>query len=206
MSMRHESDSRHANKEKPNSATHELLQSMVRAIDGGPRCRAASPMVTSFMSLARSLRLTLFLAIIAGVVAPWTAEAQVYEGRKLVQAELLANTTAIVPGKPFVAGVRLRMVPGWHTYWKFPGDAGLPTEIKWDLPAGWEVGAIQWPTPLKTRRARRHSDLRLSRRGAAPSGDHAAAENLGVARETFRRSQLARLREDLHPGRNITRP
>src|SRR2546423_5650470 len=41
------------------------------------------------------------------------------------------------------------MVPNWHTYWKFPGDAGIPTEIKWKLPEGWKAGEIQWPIPLK---------------------------------------------------------
>ena len=41
------------------------------------------------------------------------------------------------------------MAPGWHTYWKFPGDAGIPTELKWKLPPGWKVGEIQWPIPLK---------------------------------------------------------
>ena len=41
------------------------------------------------------------------------------------------------------------MVPGWHTYWQFPGDAGIPTEIKWQLPPGWKAGPIQWPVPLK---------------------------------------------------------
>jgi len=41
------------------------------------------------------------------------------------------------------------MVPNWHTYWKFPGDAGIPTEINWKLPEGWKVGEIQWPIPLK---------------------------------------------------------
>src|SRR5438477_661234 len=46
--------------------------------------------------------------------------------------------------------MRLRMAPGWHTYWKFSGDAGLPSEVRWKLPAGWKVGEIQWPIPLKT--------------------------------------------------------
>jgi len=41
------------------------------------------------------------------------------------------------------------MVPNWHTYWKFPGDAGIPTEINWKLPDGWKTGEIQWPIPLK---------------------------------------------------------
>ncbi|HEY4282845.1 MAG TPA: protein-disulfide reductase DsbD domain-containing protein [Chthoniobacterales bacterium] len=76
--------------------------------------------------------------------------AQTYEGHELVRAELTVDTTAVVPGKAFSVGLLLHMSPGWHTYWKFSGDAGLPTEIKWKLPPGWQVGAIQWPIPLKT--------------------------------------------------------
>ena len=74
---------------------------------------------------------------------------QIYEGRELVKAELVADTKAVVPGKSFTVGLFLKMVPGWHTYWKFPGDAGIPTELKWKLPPGWKVGEIQWPIPLK---------------------------------------------------------
>src|SRR6476646_6296104 len=76
--------------------------------------------------------------------------AQTYQGKQLVKAELLADANAVVPGKPFTVGLLLRMAPGWHTYWKFSGDAGLPTEMKWKLPPGWKVGDIQWPIPLKT--------------------------------------------------------
>ncbi len=76
--------------------------------------------------------------------------AQVYQGKELVKAELLADANAIVPGKPFTIGLLLRMAPGWHTYWAFSGDAGLPTELKWNLPSGWKVGEIQWPIPKKT--------------------------------------------------------
>jgi len=75
---------------------------------------------------------------------------QRYQGKQLVKAELLADTSTIVPGKPFTVGLLLRMAPGWHTYWKFSGDAGLPTELKWKLPPGWKIGDIQWPIPLKT--------------------------------------------------------
>ena len=79
------------------------------------------------------------------------AEAQVYQGKELVKAELLADTNAIVPGKNFTVGLLLRMAPGWHTYWKAPGDAGLPTELKWNLPPGLRtIGGLQWPIPLKT--------------------------------------------------------
>jgi thiol:disulfide interchange protein/DsbC/DsbD-like thiol-disulfide interchange protein len=77
------------------------------------------------------------------------ASAQKYEGRELVRAELIADTTAVVPGKPFTIGLLLHMVSGWHTYWKFPGDAGIPTELKLNLPPGWKAGELQWPIPLK---------------------------------------------------------
>jgi thiol:disulfide interchange protein DsbD len=77
------------------------------------------------------------------------ARAQTYQGRELVQAKLLADVSAVVPGKPFTAGLLLHMVPNWHTYWKFPGDAGIPTEIQWKLPGDWKAGEIQWPSPLK---------------------------------------------------------
>jgi thiol:disulfide interchange protein/DsbC/DsbD-like thiol-disulfide interchange protein len=83
-------------------------------------------------------------------VLPSRGQSQTYKGKELVKAELLADTNAIVPGKPFTIGLLLRMAPGWHTYWKFSGDAGLPTEIKWKLPPGWKIGEIQWPIPFKT--------------------------------------------------------
>src|SRR4051812_9829023 len=92
----------------------------------------------------------IWLAIaLAALAETATLRAQVYEGRQLVKAELLANTTAVVPGKPFTVGLLLHMVPGWHTYWKFPGDAGIPTELKWNLPPDWKAGELQWPIPLK---------------------------------------------------------
>jgi DsbC/DsbD-like thiol-disulfide interchange protein len=50
-----------------------------------------------------------------------TGGGQIYEGRELVKAELVADTKAVIPGKSFTVGLFLRMVPGWHTYWKFPG-------------------------------------------------------------------------------------
>ncbi|MEY2601259.1 MAG: hypothetical protein QOJ36_578 [Verrucomicrobiota bacterium] len=110
-----------------------------------PRCRQLRPMVV--MRMSSWLRLTIALC---AVIFAHSGLGQNYQGRELVKATLLADTSAIVPGKPFTAGLLLRMAPAWHTYWKFSGDAGLPTEIKWNLPPGWKVGEVQWPIPLKT--------------------------------------------------------
>ncbi len=101
------------------------------------------------MSVSRFERIGVVAGVLVFGFLAALSEAQTYEGRELVQAELLAKTTAVVPGQPVMVGVLLKMVPHWHTYWKFPGDAGIPTEIKWKLPEGWKAGEIQWPIPLR---------------------------------------------------------
>src|SRR5580704_3027995 len=108
-------------------------------------CRHDRPMVNVRMTFWRR-----FWFGLCAVALTHSAVAQNYQGKELVRATILADTSAIVPGKPFAVGVLLRMAPEWHTYWKFSGDAGLPTEIKWNLAPGWKVGEIQWPIPLKT--------------------------------------------------------
>src|SRR6185437_7586411 len=65
----------------------------------------------------------------------------------LVAARLLAETSSAAPGTELWADVRLKVKPGWHIYWRNPGDAGLPTEIDWHLPPDFSAGAIEWPVP-----------------------------------------------------------
>ena len=69
-----------------------------------------------------------------------------------VRAELVAYAPqGVAPGQPLWLGLQIAHQPGWHTYWKNPGDSGLPTELRWTLPAGVDVGDIAWPVPQKLR-------------------------------------------------------
>jgi thiol:disulfide interchange protein DsbD len=45
--------------------------------------------------------------------------------------------------------VHFEIIPGWHLYWRNPGDSGEAPRIDWSLPAGWQAGAIQWPVPKR---------------------------------------------------------
>src|ERR1035437_10301025 len=65
------------------------------------------------------------------------------------EVQLLLSADTAQPGDTVLAGVQLKMRPGWHTYWKNPGDAGQATEIKWQLPPGITAGEIEWPLPQK---------------------------------------------------------
>jgi thiol:disulfide interchange protein DsbD len=66
---------------------------------------------------------------------------------KHVEAELIAEPTAVTAGQPFWVGLRLVMDEHWHTYWKNAGDSGLETKLKWSLPEGFSAGPIVWPHP-----------------------------------------------------------
>jgi DsbC/DsbD-like thiol-disulfide interchange protein len=63
---------------------------------------------------------------------------------------LIADVKSVKPGLPFTVGIRMTMDPGWHTYWKNPGESGLATSVDWGLPSGLSAGEIGWPLPGKT--------------------------------------------------------
>jgi thiol:disulfide interchange protein DsbD len=89
------------------------------------------------------------LALLAGLLpAAVPAASQVTTPQ--VRAELLAHAPeGVAPGKPMWLGLLIEHQPDWHTYWKNPGDSGLPTTLQWTLPEGAKAGDILWPTPKK---------------------------------------------------------
>jgi len=64
-----------------------------------------------------------------------------------IQVELISEVRTARAGEPFWVALRLVPEPGWHTYWRNPGDSGLETRIRWTLPEGVTAGEIIWPTP-----------------------------------------------------------
>jgi thiol:disulfide interchange protein len=62
-------------------------------------------------------------------------------------ADLLSEVKQIQPGNSFWIVLRLTMKPGWHTYWLNPGDSGMPTQIDWILPEGFQASPIHWLAP-----------------------------------------------------------
>ena len=65
----------------------------------------------------------------------------------LVTARLIAENTAVASGGTVWVAVNFEVKPGWHIYWRDPGDSGLPTTVEWRLPSGFSAGDIAWPAP-----------------------------------------------------------
>ena len=67
---------------------------------------------------------------------------------ELVKVALISEAIS-APKKGTILWVGLHQIlqPNWHTYWRYAGDSGLPTQLKWEKFKNVEVGKIHWPLP-----------------------------------------------------------
>lgn len=100
------------------------------------------------MKFQRKFFFRLLLLVLTGIHSGGAA-AQIVDGKPLVRAALLADTAAVVPGGDFSLGVLFEIEPGWHIYWRNPGDAGLATSVDWKMPEGFEISAMRQPVPAR---------------------------------------------------------
>jgi thiol:disulfide interchange protein/DsbC/DsbD-like thiol-disulfide interchange protein len=68
-------------------------------------------------------------------------------GSDNVQVQLLSARALAAPGETFYVVLKQTIEPGWHTYWRNPGDSGEPTDIAWTAPKGVTISPIKWPAP-----------------------------------------------------------
>ncbi len=76
-----------------------------------------------------------------------SSDEQIPAGDRLVRARVAPRTIVVPAGQRVLAAVVLEIDPGWHVYWRNPGDSGVPPSLKWSLPAGVVAGPIRWPRP-----------------------------------------------------------
>ena len=69
------------------------------------------------------------------------------EGEGKTKVEFLSEVQSISPGKPFEVTLKLTHPEGWHSYFINPAGVGLTLDPSWDLPKGFSVERIAWPTP-----------------------------------------------------------
>lgn len=93
------------------------------------------------------LRRKVTILLLALCAVGFGADGQMYEGREVVHATLIADRTAVVPGGEIRLGVLMEHAEHWHTYWKYTGDSGIPNEVEWVLPPGFAAGDLVRPLP-----------------------------------------------------------
>ncbi len=65
-----------------------------------------------------------------------------------VRLQLIAGATGH-GAEPFLAGLRMEMREGWHTYWRIPGDSGFAPKFDWSASRNVASVDLRWPAPQR---------------------------------------------------------
>lgn len=65
------------------------------------------------------------------------------------KVRLIAARAALAGQETQTLGLEFRMAPGWHIYWRSPGDAGYPPRLDWNGSTNLAHADMQWPAPQR---------------------------------------------------------
>lgn len=108
-----------------------------------------------FFRIARALPLlgaavlciVLATAILSAADAPPSASPWVKASN--AKARLVSGTVDLDGTPTLLAGVQLRMDQGWKTYWRTPGDSGVPPEFDWSGSKNLKTAVVLFPAPQR---------------------------------------------------------
>jgi DsbC/DsbD-like thiol-disulfide interchange protein len=78
----------------------------------------------------------------AASATPWTASTN-------SKVRLVAGEVGEQAGRARLTGIQLRMDPGWKTYWRNPGDTGMPPEFDWTGSKNLKSAEVLYPAPRR---------------------------------------------------------
>jgi DsbC/DsbD-like thiol-disulfide interchange protein len=87
------------------------------------------------------------LSLLIGTSAATAAEdASRWDGDARSSARLIAGSPPS-GGGPLRAGIEMKLKSGWHTYWRYPGDAGIPPSFDFSASSNVKAIEVRWPAP-----------------------------------------------------------
>ena len=90
-----------------------------------------------------SLLIVTASAAIAADVSPWQDDAQ--SAARLISARAINESG----GRMFRAGVEIRLKEGWKTYWRYPGDSGVPPVLDFSKSQNLKAVTVRYPAPTR---------------------------------------------------------
>jgi DsbC/DsbD-like thiol-disulfide interchange protein len=85
------------------------------------------------------------------VAAPaYAADSSAWDGNQRAAVRLIAGASRQVGGATIHrAGAEIRLAPGWKTYWRYPGDSGLPPRFDFSKSQNVKSVTVRWPAPQR---------------------------------------------------------
>ena len=116
-------------------------------------CVGELPLNTGGMTNVQIRRLTCVAAAIicvAGASHACAQDASAWDAQQHAAARLIAGAPGQSAGATWLrGGVEIRLDPGWKTYWRYPGDSGVPPTL--DFAGSGNVKSVTalWPAPKR---------------------------------------------------------
>jgi DsbC/DsbD-like thiol-disulfide interchange protein len=100
-------------------------------------------------TLRQLARLVAPLIVTIALPGAWTsaraADASPWDGDTHAGIRLVAGAPASGAGTR--AGIEIKLAPGWKTYWRYPGDSGVPPRFDFAESQNVKTVTIDWPAP-----------------------------------------------------------
>ncbi len=84
--------------------------------------------------------------VLSAFTHSFSTQANPYTGK--IKSEIVAESITPNSQNQYLLGVWIKIAPGWHTYWKNPGESGLPPKVQWDTSQGLKFSEFEWPAPI----------------------------------------------------------
>ncbi len=84
-------------------------------------------------------------AVLCALLLPCGAQAEAVPAADIATAHLLPGWRTRDGTR--MAALALDLAPGWHTYWRAPGDAGIPPRFDWSGSQNARSVEVLWPAP-----------------------------------------------------------
>jgi DsbC/DsbD-like thiol-disulfide interchange protein len=78
----------------------------------------------------------------ASLASPWV---ELHNAR----VRMLAGPPAAKAAKSYLAGIEITLGEGWKTYWRMPGDAGVPPNFDWAASTNVASVEVRYPAPSR---------------------------------------------------------
>ncbi|MEQ8965084.1 MAG: protein-disulfide reductase DsbD family protein, partial [Azospirillaceae bacterium] len=101
-----------------------------------------------------ALAMLVLAALLAGLAPSGAARAEtgpwrsaVLDAESRVEARLIAAVDGVGTLEEIPAGLQVRLPDGWKTYWRSPGEAGLPPRLDWSAADNLASAELAYPAP-----------------------------------------------------------
>src|SRR6516165_86376 len=87
------------------------------------------------------------LAVVMIAARAHAADSSAWDGDAQSAVRLIAGSATSGRDAPVRAGIEIRLAPGWKTYWRYPGDSGVPPRFDFAGSTNVKSVDVAWPAP-----------------------------------------------------------